>query len=362
MASDKMKVVILSWGYIEYCIQLANALTKKCDVTLIVPIKYKNYCNNHKEHTLRILTFTQYRLRNPMNLISSLDIAEKIKSICPDIIHVQDSDPWFSLILMKLISFPIVVTLHDPKQHLGEEKLWETFRDKRMKKYAKRYIVHGKFLKLQLRDILHTPLSIIDVVPHGNFNLLAKRISFKHHSKFKKILFFGRIWPYKGLEYLIKSEPLIRKHIKDFKIIIAGKGEPFERYKNLMIKKNSFEIHNRFIKNSEVPKFFADCDIVVLPYIEATQSGVISMAYTFKKAIVATNVGSIPEIVKNGVTGILVKPKDIQALSKAIISLLKNTHLRKKLANNGFKKSQNDLNWNQIASKTFEIYKKCMKN
>ena len=138
MVTNKMKVVILSWGYIEYSLQLANALAKKCDITLIVPSKYNNYCSDHRKN-LKIITFTQYRLRNPNNLRSSLNIARKINGISPDVIHIQDGDPWFSLILTKLISFPIVVTLHDPKQHLGEEKLWETFRDKRMKKYARRY-------------------------------------------------------------------------------------------------------------------------------------------------------------------------------------------------------------------------------
>jgi glycosyltransferase involved in cell wall biosynthesis len=94
-----------------------------------------------------------------------------------------------------------------------------------------------------------------------------------------------------------------------------------------------------------------------LPYIEASQSGVIPTAYGFKKPVVVTSAGSIPEIVDDGITGFIVPPKDVNALAEAIIKLLKDRELRRKMGENAYKKLKKDLSWDNIAEKTIQVYK-----
>lgn len=354
-----MKIVLLSWGYMEYVLELANTLAKSENVILIVPESFKEYCEINHNKKLKVDYFKRPRLRYATNIFYSLGIVSKIKKIDPDVIHIQDGDPWFSFVLWLLRKYPIITTLHDPKQHLGEEKLREKFRDMITKKFTKRYIVHGEFLKEQLHRQLNVDIGSIDNIPHGNCNSFFKKIPRKR-SKIKKILFFGRIWRYKGLEYLIKAEPYIRKQIENYKIVIAGHGEPFDKYRKLIKNPNKFEIHNRYIKNDEIPYFFSEADIIVLPYIEATQSGVIPLAYAFKKSVVATNVGSIPEVVENGVSGILIPPKSAKKLANAVIDLLKKPRIMKSLGEKGYEKNCTDLSWDTIAKKTTQTYKKCL--
>jgi glycosyltransferase involved in cell wall biosynthesis len=175
------------------------------------------------------------------------------------------------------------------------------------------------------------------------------------------ILFFGRIWKYKGLEYLILAEPIIKKEVPDAKIIIAGAGEKFKRYKDMMVNKDNFIIHNYRIPYNMGAELFQRCSLVVLPYIDASQSAVILTAYGFKKPVVVTSVGSIPEIVDDGITGYIVPPKDVNALAKAIIKLLKDEKLRRQMGENAYKKLKTDLSWDNIAEKTIQVYKEAIR-
>jgi len=101
---------------------------------------------------------------------------------------------------------------------------------------------------------------------------------------------------------------------------------------------------------------FSRCSLVVLPYIDGSQTGIIPIAYAFKKPVVVTNVGAIPEMVDDGVTGIIIKPKDHIELSKAIISLLSNPQHLREMGDNSFQKMKNDMSWVKIGQKTTDLY------
>src|SRR5258707_5206877 len=105
------------------------------------------------------------------------------------------------------------------------------------------------------------------------------------------LLFFGRIWEYKGLEYLIRAEPLISARVPDVEIVIAGRGEDFEKYRHMMVDPDRFVIDNETIPDDRVARYFGESSVVVLPYIDASQSGVVPIAYSFSKPVIATTVG-----------------------------------------------------------------------
>src|SRR5437763_16035113 len=149
------------------------------------------------------------------------------------------------------------------------------------------------------------------------------------------ILFFGRIWEYKGLEYLIRAEPLISAKVPNARFLIAGEGEDFARYRRMMIHPDRFVVHNEYIPDDRAADYFRRATVVVLPYIEASQSGVIPMAYSAGKPVVATTVGGLPEMVENGRTGCLVAPRDSVQLAEAVTKLLLNPALRHRMGANG---------------------------
>ena len=117
-----------------------------------------------------------------------------------------------------------------------------------------------------------------------------------------------------------------------------------------------------FIPNSLVPLVFMKSQIVVLPYVQATQSGIVPLAFTFGKPVIATNVGSIPEVVIDNYNGLIIPPGDSESLANSIISLLNDSKLIRYLGSNAKKTSETLLSWEKIAEKTEEVYKSCLIN
>ena len=138
----------------------------------------------------------------------------------------------------------------------------------------------------------------------------------------KVLLFFGYIRAYKGLMNLIEAMPYLLKEDENYFLLIVGefyesKEKYFERIKELNIDKNVLVI-DEFVPNEEVGLYYSAADLVVLPYNSATQSGILNIAYGFKKPVVVTNVGGLPELVEDGKTGFIVEPHNPLALAEGI--------------------------------------------
>jgi len=192
------------------------------------------------------------------------------------------------------------------------------------------------------------------VVPHGDYSYFTKWINPDVHEE-HAILFFGIINRYKGLEYLFQAVPAILKEFPDLKIIIAGEGD-LSRCDKFFNTIRNYEIYNEYIPDHKVAELFQRAAIVVLPYTDASQSGVIHIAYSFKKPVIATNIGSLPEVVDEGKTGFLIPPRNSDAITQSVISLLKSDAKRREMGENAFLKVTNELSWNSIAHKTIMIY------
>ena len=177
------------------------------------------------------------------------------------------------------------------------------------------------------------------------------------------IIFFGNIREYKGLGCLLQAVPIIQKQVKNVKIIIAGEGD-LSPYQPLMgaCDRSVFEIHNEFVPNDLVASLFQRSTLAVLPYTEMSgMSGVLNVAYAFGKPVVVSDVGGLNEAVEHGKTGLLVPPRDPQALADAIIRLLKDPELRAMMGKNVNRKAE-ELSWDNIAKKTMDVYEKVIKS
>ncbi len=138
----------------------------------------------------------------------------------------------------------------------------------------------------------------------------------------KVILFFGYIRPYKGLMYLLEAMSILLKEDKDYFLLVVGefyesREKYFEKVKELKIGSNTLII-DEFVPNEEVGLYYSAADVVVLPYNSATQSGILNIAYGFKKPVVVTNVGGLPELVEDGKTGFIVEPQNPHSIAEGI--------------------------------------------
>ena len=140
------------------------------------------------------------------------------------------------------------------------------------------------------------------------------------------MLFFGFVREYKGLKHLINAVHILKnKYYADGKMPrlyvvgdFAGNRDEYDRLINELKITEDIKIIDGYVPDKEVEKYFSATDLVVLPYESATQSGIVQIAYGFRKPVIVTKVGGLPEVVEDDVTGMVVPPFDDGALAFAI--------------------------------------------
>lgn len=353
-------------GGAVYSLEIAKALNKKIDVLALISSQVENLndwlsigipivkMNTFESESILNVTLSTLNLKKFKQLKKKIERFDKIDVIYYPMIHI-----WTPIINSIFKNIPKAITIHDPKPHLGEGNFLLNLIQELSIKQAQRLIVLSKaFVDMIARKGI--PLERIDVIPHGNFTYYTQGKRKNYNSIAKTILFFGRIREYKGLNILLKAFEIIKQKENNVRLLIVGDGD-LAPYRGLIEKVKDVEIVNRWIKNDEVAQFFLNADIVVLPYVDASQSGVIPLAYSFGLPVIASRVGGIPEQVEDGITGFLVNPRDERDLANKCLMLLQNIQLLKEMSEKAYIKAQNEINWEHIASLLIESFNK-MKN
>jgi len=136
------------------------------------------------------------------------------------------------------------------------------------------------------------------------------------------LLFFGLVRHYKGLHVLLDALPEARKGVPGLQLVVAGEFYESSRQYADHIRRLGIDsmitLFDEYIPSERVPELFGACDVVVQPYISATQSGIVQMAFHFERPVIVTDVGGLSEAVGARGAGLVVPPSDPQALVDAI--------------------------------------------
>jgi glycosyltransferase involved in cell wall biosynthesis len=362
LASEhRLRVALISHDFGEYIIRLASALAEHAEILLAAPERMIHPHLGKLNHAVRLFSFRNPRLRQPIKQLATIrKLFREIREFAPDVIHYQGTHLWFDLALPFLRRYPLVFTIHDFEPHPGDRlsqktPLWiEMF----ARRQADELIVHSR----QVRDLVVRGIpgraDRISIIPHIQIGEEPGPSDLQEEENL--VLFFGRIWEYKGLEYLIRAEPLISSRVPDVRILIAGQGEDFSPYARMMTHPERFVVHNEYIPEERAAEYFRRASVVALPYIEASQSGVIPFAYSAAKPVVATNVGGLPEMVEHGQTGYLVSPRNAKELADGITRLLLDAPLRHRMGANAKRKIEAECFPSAIAQKTLQVYRRAL--
>ena len=175
--------------------------------------------------------------------------------------------------------------------------------------------------------------------PHFNLNRYSRETA---QAKLaltgkKVLLFFGYIKPYKGLDIIIKALPLILQKLPDAHLLIVGEVYGNDAVYLHLIEKLNLKKHitfvREFVKNEDVEQYFRASDVMMLPYKQATQSGVAQVAYNFGLGCVATPVGGLPELVIHKKTGIVAGSTSELDFAEAVVDFfgLEKAELQKNI-------------------------------
>jgi alpha-maltose-1-phosphate synthase len=357
-----MRIAIVHFGGMpNYSNFLIKSILDCLNNTIVfAPYAQKQFIMEITENNSHICFYDKPRMRNPSNIKIMGCIVSSIESYKPDVIHLLEYYPWMHFYLKHLARFPLVATIHDPIKHIGDIESWRVPFFRGYYKYISQFIVLGNHMRDLFAEKYGIDYARINVVPHGNSLFYLERFSSNIPEKKNTILFFGRLYKYKGIEYLVKAEPNISRVVPDVQFVIAGRGS--KRYlkavKQKIIHQNKFVFHEDYISDEMMAQLFQEASLVALPYVESTQSGVLMMAYAFKKPVVVTNVGSLPEYVDEEETGFIVPPRDSSSMAGRINKLLLDENLRKTMGETGYRKSMEELSWEQVGQQTLDVYRK----
>jgi glycosyltransferase involved in cell wall biosynthesis len=356
-----MRVALISFDFGESIVPLANALAADASVLLVLPKPELEPFAGTLDPRVEVFTFEKPRLRHPLSQIAmSRNIVRAVRAFEADVVHLQQGHLWFNWALPVLGHAPLVLTIHDPRRHMGDrDSKTPQWVNERGFRRADRVIVHAEVLKREVVDGFDIPPERVHVVPLAMIDGPHRHPSdaITGRGGVKRVLFFGRIWPYKGLEYLIAAEPAITAAVPDVEIVIAGGGEAFERYEQLMVHRDRFRVEHGFVDFGRRDALFEEASVVVLPHVEATQSGLVPLSLRHGKPVVATTVGGIPEFVDDGKTGLLVPPRDSGALAAAINRVLTDDALRAEMEINARRMYETRFAPDALAAATMAVYR-----
>lgn len=364
-----MRVAFVVPSILPYGIQMANALSAEHEILFVTtssgadllpagsPNRFHRLLRELLTEKVHLNSLPSLLLRQPRSLIRPLEIVSVIRHFQPDIIHLQHtSDPRMCVATWLLRDYPLVVTTHDIVWQHGAALQARELLVKVPLRCADAIILHGTSLKAAFVAMNRfVTEDRVHMVPHGVYTLYRRWQRPEWQEKPDSILFFGRMYPYKGLDVLLKAVPQIREALPRARIVVAGKGPELIRLKS-DLEQNHVDCYDRFISNEEVARFFTEAAVVVLPYQEASQSGVAALAYAFGKPIVATSVGALPEMIEDGHTGYLVPPGDAKTLAQQVVRLLQHPEERQRMSENVRYLAEHTFSWECIAKRTSAIY------
>jgi len=210
--------------------------------------------------------------------------------------------------------------------------------------------------------IYKIPLDKIITIPSAVDNSFLEDISLKGGSKpsYPIILYVGRLAPRKGVHYLLQAMPSITKHLPKARLVIVGVG-PLEHHLKDLSRRLDLQNSVTFlgyVSDEKIRRLFAFADVVAVPSVFEGCPLVLLEAMAAGKPVVASAVQAIPEVIKHGFSGLLVKPSNIHEIEHAVVRLLKDESFAKYLGENARRTIIKDYSWEKTARRTLEVYEK----
>lgn len=347
-------------GIAKYTLRLHTALSKRCDLTTI---------SFHRQYPAWLYPgvsdrepgqegYRHPRVRYVLDALNPLTwrkAAHSIRSQGCDLAILSWWTlfwaPGFALIawLLRRHQIPVALLCHNLNDHdSGRLQRWLT---RYFLAQADAFIVHTSEQEAILLKLF--PHKKVVRHPHPVYNQFPEAsITLPQRGRLE-LLFFGFIRPYKGLDLLVQA----LAEVADKTVFLTVVGEPWIdpetlRTRILSMGAPNVELHFEYVDDVSAANYFKRADIVVLPYLTATGSGVAALAQNYERPLLVTAVGGLKEVVENGVTGHIVEPNSVDQIVKCIRELdrasLQSMH-------DNIRRANLQLSWDSMASSILGI-------
>ncbi len=229
----------------------------------------------------------------------------------------------------------------------------------------KKIYQEANFIQVISNSLKQTILSLggidenkIEVIPNG-IDLATFKFESPRQKEKYRIICLARLEKYKGIRYLVEAMPQVLEKFPQAKLVLIGEGP--ER-KNLEAKIKELKIEEKVelkgeLPHEKIPEELAQSHVFVGPSLEEGMGVVFIEAQAAGIPVIGTNIGGIPDIIENEKTGLLIKPKDSQAIAQAITKIFSQPELAQNLVENA-KVNLKKYDWQNISQKVFRIYQR----
>ncbi len=349
-------------GGATYAFEMTKGLINNGEiVSAIIPSTIENI-NAWKELNLENLYFIDTYSDKKSFIVNTLlfiffkqwGIRKVLKKCNFDICYIPMIQPWSFLINNMVKKAKIIATIHDPIPHSGSSKLLQFIFVNQLvaKKADKVVILSSVFFDYVVKNYKKKPEQI-SVIPHGIFDYskCSNGIPVIRNKQFN-FLFFGLIGKYKGINLLLNAYNRLKCIYDDISLYIVGKGD-MKDYSESIDSGKDITVVNRFIDDSEVAAYFQGNNVItVLPYIDATQSGVVPIAMREESLLIVTNTGGLVEQTNNGEFALLCEPNEDTVFNAMKYAVEHYEECREKIY--AAKKHADELSWDNLASKLID--------
>lgn len=291
----------------------------------------------------------------------------------PHIIHAHD---WLvapaAIALKHFISSPLLSTIHSTESGRSggiENNLQYHLHEVEADLCAEstKVIVASRYMKNEVSSLFNLSRDKTSVIFNGVYSRpfqrkKSKNLNLMHDSyadpSEKIVLFVGRMFLQKGPQVLLDAAERIVEINSNVRFIFVGEGPLKQDLIELTQKKDiSSKIEfTGFIDDTKLRTLYHIADVAVFPSLYEPFGIVILEAMSEGCPVIGSNTGGLSEIIRNGRNGILVLPGDVNSLMNAILEVLNDATLQKKLRKNGLKEVRSKYEWNRIANKTLQLY------
>jgi len=273
------------------------------------------------------------RLIDSINPMSWFRAAEHVIREAPDVVVFQHWMPFFAPAfgtiarLLRGQGIRCISVVHNALPH--ERRFGDVFLSRYLFKACDGFVALSRVVANDLRRLAgyQVPLQQVAHPPYHQFGdgldqkEARKRLNLPTDAPV--LLFFGFVRAYKGLDVLLEAMPHVLRYLPEARLVIAGEFyEDEEAYRETIRAQDLTEnvvLHAHYIPNDSVASYFSAADVVVQPYLSATQSGVAQVAFHFERPVITTDVGELAEEVPDGEAGFVVPPQDPAQLTAAIV-------------------------------------------
>jgi len=298
---------------------------------------------------------------NPFTWITALNKVRKFK---PDLVIL----PWWVvywvpmyvlfLTYFKINRIKSLFICHNIYEH--EDHTIKQLFSKMTLNMANIFLVHSETEKNKLSNIIVNKKIVKHLLPIYKFSTLDTKIQKKESNEKLKLLFFGFIREYKGLDLLLEALRMVND--KEIHLTIVGEfWNGSDNYVEFIKIHNlqNITIVDQYVPDKEISKYFLSTDVIVLPYRHATGSAVIPVAYSYNKPVLVTNVGGLPEAVLNEKTGYIVDPNPYD-IANGIKWFIKNKEQNFTKEIESFVASS--MSWSSLVENIYSLIEKNGKN